>query len=99
MITLINVFTVHPDKQQDAFQAVQTVYMKAVRQQPGFISAQVLKSDDGRCVTAIAHWEREADLQAMKATPAFKNLHDQKFYDAIISNDVHVYSTVIDIEN
>ena len=37
MITFVNVFTVLPEKQQDAFAAVQRVYLEVVNHQPGFI--------------------------------------------------------------
>lgn len=98
MITFINVFTVQPEKQQDALCAIQKVYTEVVKQQDGFIAAQLLKSDDGSRITAFAHWESEAHLQAMRTTQAFKELHNQEFYDAIVSNDGHVYSTTINIE-
>lgn len=98
MIIFINVFTVHSEKQLDTLQSIQNVYVDVVKQQPDFVSAQLLRSEDGICVTAIAHWESRADLQAMRTTPAFKELHNQQFYESIISNEGHVYSTAIDIE-
>lgn len=68
MITFVNVFTVLPQKQQDALQAIEKVYAQAVKYQPGFISAKLLKSKDGSRVTAIALWENEQHLQAMRNT-------------------------------
>lgn len=98
MITFVNVFTVLPEKQQDALQAIGKVYTEVVRHQPGFISAKLLESDDGTRVTAVAYWESEEHLQAMRATQEFKDLHDRNFYEAIVSNDAQVYSTVVEIE-
>lgn len=63
-----------------------------------FISAKLLKSNDGTHVTAIACWEDEACLEAMRTTSKFKALHNPEFYEAITSNDSHVYDMVIDIE-
>lgn len=97
MITFVNVFTVLPEKQQDAFQAIQKVYTDVVAHQPGFISANLIVSDDGVRVTAIARWESEENLKALRNTQGFKDLHDENFYTAIISNDSHVYSTVVEI--
>ncbi|MGL5871837.1 MAG: antibiotic biosynthesis monooxygenase family protein [Xenococcaceae cyanobacterium] len=79
MITFINVFTVKPEKQQDAMQAIEKVYTQVVKHQPGFISAKLLKSHDGNRVTAVAEWETEAHLQAMRTTQEFKDLHDRNF--------------------
>lgn len=97
MITFVNVFTVLPEKQQDAFKAIQKVYTDVVALQPGFIAAKLIVSDDGVRVTAIANWESEEDLKALRNTQGFKDLHDEKFYNAIVSNDGHVYSTVVEI--
>ena len=98
MITFINVFTVQPEAQSDALQNILQVYTEVVKQQPGFRGAKLLKSSDGTRVTAIAYWESEADLQAMRSTPGFKALHTPEFYAAIVSNDGHVYNQGIDIE-
>ncbi len=77
MITFVNVFTVLPEKQQDTFHAISKVYTDVVSHQPGFISAKLLVSDDGVRVTAVAQWESEADLQAMRNTQGFKDLHNE----------------------
>lgn len=98
MITFINVFTVERDTQSDALRNITRVYTEVVRQQPGFMSAKLFKSRDGKRVTAIAYWESAADLQAMRSTEKFKALHTPEFYAAIVSNDGHVYNEVIEIE-
>lgn len=97
MITFINVFTVVPEKQQDAFKNIQKVYVDVVKKQPGFISAKLLVSDDGTRVTAFAQWDSEEHLKALRETQEFKDLHNEAFYNAIVSNDGHVYSTIVDI--
>nr|MCM0592869.1 antibiotic biosynthesis monooxygenase [Gloeotrichia echinulata DEX184] len=66
--------------------------MEVVKHQPGFISAKLFQSDDGTRVTAIANWESAENLLALRETQGFKDLHNQEFYNAIISNDAHVYS-------
>jgi heme-degrading monooxygenase HmoA len=99
MITFVNVFTVLPEKQEEALQRIQQVYLEVVKQQPGFIAAKLLKSDDGTRVTAVANWESAEHLAAMKDNPGFKDLHNQEFYDAIVSNDPHVYSNGIEVSS
>lgn len=98
MITFVNVFTVVPEKQQDALQAIQQVYSEVVRHQPGFISAKLLQSQDGTRVTAIAQWESEEHLQALRTTQGFKSLHNEKFRQAILSSDSQVYNTALEID-
>lgn len=97
MITFVNVFTVLPDKQQTAFEAISRVYMEVVKQQPGFIEAKLLVSDDGTRVTAVAIWDSVEDLAAMRQTQGFQNLHDTEFFSNIVSNDAHTYSTVLEV--
>jgi heme-degrading monooxygenase HmoA len=97
MITFVNVFTVLPDKQQGAFEAISRVYMEVVKHQPGFIEAKLLVSDDGTRVTAIALWESQENLVAMRQTQGFKDLHNAEFKNSILENDTHVYSTVIEV--
>ncbi|MFE4105828.1 antibiotic biosynthesis monooxygenase family protein [Almyronema epifaneia] len=98
MITFVNVFTVQPESQDRAFHNISQVYTEAVKPQPGFISGQVLKSRDGTRVTAIALWESEADLQAMRTTPKFQAMHTPEFSAAIIANESHVYDELIQVE-
>jgi heme-degrading monooxygenase HmoA len=97
MITFVNVFTVLPDKQQAAFEAISRVYMEVVKHQSGFIEAKLLVSDDGTRVTAVALWESEEHLAAMRKNQGFKDLHNAEFFSNIVSNDRHVYSTVLEV--
>ena len=53
MITFINMFTVKTGQQDAAFAGIQQIYSEVVKFQPGFISATLLKSDDGNTVTAF----------------------------------------------
>jgi heme-degrading monooxygenase HmoA len=99
MITVVNVFTVIPEKQEQALKNIEKLYFEVVKHQPGFISARLLKSDDGTRVTAIANWETTQQLAAMKNTQGFKELHNQEFLDAIVSVDPHVYSNGIEVSN
>jgi heme-degrading monooxygenase HmoA len=98
MITFINVFTVVPDKQQAAFKAIQKVYTEVVKHQPGFIEAKLLVSDDGTRVSAIACWDSVENLAQMRQNQDFQDLHNAEFFSNIVSNDLHVYSTVVEVQ-
>ena len=68
VMTLINVFTVEPEHQQELIDllAEATTVMTA---QPGFISANLHRSDDGRRVVNYAQWRSRDDYAAMLADP------------------------------
>ncbi|MDZ8105605.1 MAG: antibiotic biosynthesis monooxygenase family protein [Nostoc sp. DedQUE12a] len=93
----MNIFTVNPGKQEDAFERIQQIYTEVVQSQPGFLDAQLLKSDDGSKVVAIAHWESADQLVALRQHPRFQELHDEEFYEAIAKVEPHVYSSTFKI--
>ncbi len=64
LCTLVNVFNVVPENQQ----AVADVLVEAtatMRQQPGFISANIHLSYDGKRVVNYAQWRSREDFEAM----------------------------------
>jgi antibiotic biosynthesis monooxygenase (ABM) superfamily enzyme len=67
--TLINVFTVDPERQDELFQILHEATEQVIRFQPGFISANFHKSLDGRHVANYAQWRSVADLEAMLVSP------------------------------
>lgn len=97
MDTFINIFTVKPEKQQQALQNIQRVYQEVVLTQPGFISAELLQSNDGTRITAIARWESQENLAAMRDNQKFKDLHNKEFNEAIESVEPRFYQKVIEV--
>ncbi|MBD2516021.1 antibiotic biosynthesis monooxygenase [Nostoc sp. FACHB-973] len=97
MITFVNIFTVNHGKQEDAFQRIHQIYTEVVQSQPGFLDAQLLKSDDGSKIAAIAHWESAAQIDALRQHPRFQQLHDEVFYEAIAKVEPHVYSSAFEV--
>ena len=97
MVTFINIFTVKPEKQQQALQNIQRVYQQVVRNQPGFIDAELLQSKDGTRVTAIAHWESQENVAALPDNQEFKDLHNNEFNEAIESVEPRFYQRVIQV--
>src|SRR5882724_9309714 len=70
IITLINVFTVAPAKQQKLIALLTRATDSSVREVPGFISASLHRGLDGTKVTMYAQWRSIEDYQAMRENPA-----------------------------
>lgn len=68
--TLINIFTVTPDRQAELVEALVKATEEHMRHRPGFISANVHASNDGERVINYAQWQSEDDFRAMLADPA-----------------------------
>jgi quinol monooxygenase YgiN len=65
VVTLINVFTVEPYRQEAVVQALIRATEEVMRHQPGFVSASIHKSLDGTKVTNYAQWRQKEDVDAM----------------------------------
>jgi heme-degrading monooxygenase HmoA len=93
MITFVNMFTVTAGEQNAAFEGIQHIYTEVVKFQAGFISATLLKSDDGNTVTAIAQWETADNLASLSQHPRFRELHNESFYKSIVKVEPRIYSS------
>lgn len=92
-ITLINVFTVEPEKQHSAADKIAQIYETFVSKQPGFVLARVEKSLDGTRVAATAQWQFEEALTAMQQNPEF--LAILKILEGdFVSAEPHSYTVV-----
>ncbi|HEY7416023.1 MAG TPA: antibiotic biosynthesis monooxygenase family protein [Ktedonobacteraceae bacterium] len=89
--TLINVFTVEPEKQQQLLDTLVEATDRVIRHLPGFISANFHKSIDGVRVTNYAQWEDEAALQAMLRNPEAME-HIKICQQVAKSIDFHIYT-------
>jgi quinol monooxygenase YgiN len=69
LVTLINVFTVTPENQQRLVDLLVEATQSIMRNQPGYISANIHKSLDGTRVTNYAQWRSQADYEAMLNNP------------------------------
>ena len=69
-ITLINVFTVDPAKQDELVDLLARATETSVRHAPGFISATLHRSLDGAKVTMYARWQSREAYEAMREDPA-----------------------------
>ncbi|MEO8110779.1 MAG: antibiotic biosynthesis monooxygenase family protein [Ginsengibacter sp.] len=64
--TLINVFTVSPEKHMELFNLLKEATEEVMCKQPGYISANLHISDDKKTVTNYAQWATLQDFQNMQ---------------------------------
>jgi quinol monooxygenase YgiN len=69
VLTLINVFTVAPEKQQNLVDLLIGATEQTMRHLPGFISANIHKSYDGHRVVNYAQWRSREDFETMLKSP------------------------------
>ena len=69
LMTLINVFTVAPEQQQELLDVLVEATENVMRRLPGFVSANLHRSDDGTRVVNYAQWRSRADFEAMLRNP------------------------------
>ena len=69
IFTLINVFSVAPDRQQELATLLIEATERTMRHQPGFISANIHTSLDGRHVVNYAQWRSRDAFEAMLRSP------------------------------
>ena len=69
LVTLVNVFTVAPGKQEELAQLLVRATEETMQHLPGFISASIHKSLDGTRVINYAQWRSQADFAAMRDNP------------------------------
>lgn len=68
--TLINVFTVRPERQRELANVLIRATDEVMQHLPGFVSANIHVSTDGVRVVNYAQWETAEAFQAMLADPA-----------------------------
>ncbi len=67
--TLINSFTVEPERQRELVDVLARATEEVIRHQAGFISANIHASLDGTRVINYAQWRDAEAFQAMLANP------------------------------
>jgi len=93
LVTLVNVFTVEPDKQQALVDLLTRATDETIQHLPGFISANIHRSLDGVRVTNYAQWRSREDFEAMLHSPAAAP-HLKDAAALAISVDPHLYDVV-----
>lgn len=91
--TLINVFTVLPEKQQALFELLVEVTEKVMSTFPGYISANLHISDDKKTITNYAQWASLADFKNMMKQEAAQE-HMKRAAALAVEFKPVTYSTV-----
>jgi quinol monooxygenase YgiN len=89
--TLINVFTVEPDRAAELAAALATATEDVMRHQPGFRSANIHVSTDGTRVVNYAQWDSEQAYRAMLSNPTTQE-HMAAAAALAVGFDPHVYT-------
>ena len=89
LVTLINVFTVEPENQQRLVDVLVEATEKVMSLQPGFISANLHKSLDGKRVANYSQWASAEEYQAMLQNPQV--LPHMKEATQFATFDAHLY--------
>lgn len=69
VITLINVFTVDPERQEELLALLREATEDTMRHLPGFVSANLHRSLDGKHVANYAQWRSREAMEAMRKDP------------------------------
>jgi quinol monooxygenase YgiN len=67
--TLINVFTVEPERQRELVDLLVAATEETMRHWPGFVAANIHAGTDGTRVVNYAQWESVEAFRAMLADP------------------------------
>ena len=89
-ITLINVFSVDPQNQDQLIRLLSEATEAAMKKQPGFVSANIHKSLDGTRVVNYAQWRSEEDFSKMLKNPE-AGQHMKKAA-ALAEHEPHLYT-------
>lgn len=93
-ITVIVIFSVEPERQQELIDTILT-FSKTVKNQPGFVSASLHKSLDGVRVMNYAQWRDQEDYKAFVNNSEVQAL-GQKLSE-FPKPDSHLYEVVVSV--
>ncbi len=69
VLTLINVFDVSPSRQQELVDLLVHATETVMKHRPGFVAANIHRSEDGIRVVNYAQWRSRDDFNAMLQDP------------------------------
>ncbi len=93
VVTLVNVFTVEPEKQQHLVDVLIEATEVVMRHLPGYVSANIHKSLDGKSVTNYAQWRSREDFEAMLQN-AEASKHMREAGEIATKFEPHLYEVV-----
>ncbi|NUP29940.1 MAG: antibiotic biosynthesis monooxygenase [Nocardia sp.] len=93
VVTLINIFTCAPERQDELNREWTRHTEQTMRHRPGFISANLHATLDGRKVTNYAQWESEQHLRTALADPDIRR-DIAHLADIAVSSEPGLYRVV-----
>lgn len=91
IVTLINTFTVAPDRQRQVVDLLNRTTEETMRHLPGFVTTSIHASNDGTRVVNYAQWQSEETFFAMLANPAAQE-HMRQLTELSDAVDPHLYT-------
>ena len=91
VITMVNVFTVEPEKQQAFLDALRSELDTVMRKQPGFVGSNIHRSLDGVRVLNYTQWESQEAFEASHLNAEYLALREAN-KELLISADQHLYA-------
>lgn len=91
-VTLINVFDVEAPKQQELVGLLNEGAENVMRHRPGFVSVNILASNDGTRVVNYAQWRSLDDVRATMSDPGARDYARRAA--ELAQATPHVYSVV-----
>jgi quinol monooxygenase YgiN len=70
VFTLINLFNVEPNNQQELITTLKGGAETLLSKQPGYLSAAIHRSQDGKHAVVYSQWRSAEDFQAVRTNPA-----------------------------
>ncbi len=95
VITVIVIFAVEPERQQELVDTIREFVETGVKHQPGFVSSSIHKSLDGMRVMNYAQWKSQEDYQAFVNNSQLQALG--KKLSQFDLRDSHIYEVVISV--
>jgi heme-degrading monooxygenase HmoA len=91
VVTLINVFTVAPERQTELVEALDRATREVFTGLPGFVSANLHASTDGARVVNYAQWASERNFQDMQQRPTVRE-HIKEIMGIADNAEPHLYA-------
>ena len=76
LMTLVNVFSVAPEKQDELTELLVRATEETMKHLPGFVSASIHRSGDGTKVINYAQWRSQADFEALERQSGRPRSHE-----------------------
>ncbi len=93
VLTVIIIFSVEPERQQQLVDTIIEFLETAVKHQPGFVSSSIHKSLDGVRVMNYAQWQSQSDYNAFISNSQVQSLGAKLSKFQML--DAHVFEVVV----